>query len=299
MALREFLFTCFQRLNRLLSGHGWGLGNIPILLAAYRLVYSKLRPSGIALLSIRKHRMYLNTEDRGVAPSLIRFGSYYEEYETSLFESLVEPGAIIVDIGANIGYYTLLAARRAGNSGLVYAFEPEPGNYGLLIKNIRMNSYQNVVAIQKALSNSAGTTQLFTDTINFGNPSFAERNVLKSGGSVNVETIDLDGFLAGQRCLSVDLLKVDAQGAEGLIFDGATRVLEQDKLKIILEFWPFGLRNLGYDPAAFFLKFCDFGLKASRIREDAHTCSPIGREEIVKLCEEFGDADYLNLFLEK
>ena len=71
----------------------------------------------------------------------------------------------VVDIGANYGSYTLIASKLVGNDGRVYAFEPEPGNYDILVKNIEMNGYTNVTPIRKAVSNKQGKVRLYVDKI--------------------------------------------------------------------------------------------------------------------------------------
>ena len=86
-----------------------------------------------------------------------------EKYETELFKKMVQDGMVVVDIGANIGYYTLIAAKLVGNKGIVYAFEPEPSNYELLCQNIAINGYTNVVPIEKAVSKTSGKTKLYVN----------------------------------------------------------------------------------------------------------------------------------------
>ena len=69
---------------------------------------------------------------------------------TALVKRIVRNGDIVVDIGAHIGYYTLIFARLVGPKGKVFAFEPEPNNFNLLIKNIKINGYKNIIPVQKA-----------------------------------------------------------------------------------------------------------------------------------------------------
>jgi FkbM family methyltransferase len=78
-----------------------------------------------------------------------------------LFKGIVKEGMVVVDIGANIGYYTLIAAKLVGKSGIVYVFEPMPSNYECLCKNIEVNGYTNVVLIQKAVSNKYGIAKVW------------------------------------------------------------------------------------------------------------------------------------------
>ncbi|GAI28794.1 unnamed protein product [marine sediment metagenome] len=78
-------------------------------------------------MDIQGNKMYVNTDDRGFAPILLVDG-VWEKYKTEVFKQMVKEGMVVVDIGANIGYYTLIGAELVGESGIVYAFEPEPSN---------------------------------------------------------------------------------------------------------------------------------------------------------------------------
>jgi len=88
--------------------------------------------------------MYIDSRDTTVGTSLLKWG-FFEKYETKLFKKSIKRGMVVLDIGANIGYYTLLAARLVGDEGKVFAFEPDPYNYSLLRKNIEANRYNNVI----------------------------------------------------------------------------------------------------------------------------------------------------------
>ena len=77
---------------------------------------------------------------------------------------ILKPGMVVLDIGANIGYHTLISSKLVGNTGKIYSFEPEPHNFKLLLKNIEINEFKNIIPINKALSNNIGSTKLFLDT---------------------------------------------------------------------------------------------------------------------------------------
>jgi len=98
-------------------------------------------------IHVMGHKMYL-AQNRYVSKQLVRHG-IHEKNETNLVKSKIKEGEIVVDIGANIGYYTLIFAKLVGTSGKVFAFEPEPHNFHLLQKNLKANSYQNVTIEKK------------------------------------------------------------------------------------------------------------------------------------------------------
>ncbi len=97
------------------------------------------------------HKLYIDKWDTTISQELILSGKW-EDYETELFKKNIKPGVTVVDIGAHIGYYTVIAAQLVGDKGKVYAFEPDPRNFKLLQRNVEANGYSNVVLVNKAVS---------------------------------------------------------------------------------------------------------------------------------------------------
>jgi FkbM family methyltransferase len=132
----------------------------------------------------------------------------------------------------------------------VYAFEPEPATFELLEKNVRLNGLTNVVLERKALSNRKGTLKLFIAGQNKGDHRIYQPDG-ESRPSIDVEAVRLDEYFKDHK-RGIDVLKTDTQGAEGLILEGMTGLLERqtDGPAIFMEFWPHGLKGLGTDAAA-------------------------------------------------
>jgi FkbM family methyltransferase len=291
----EKLFTVFNKITQPFKGKF--LGKIPGVGSLYRLLYRTTRPKGTILIDVQGSKLYMDSRDQGIVPYLLT-DKVFEEFETELFRTLVKPGMTVVDIGANFGYYTCLAARLVGSQGKVYAFEPAPNNYKMLLTNIALNQYQNVIPIQKAVSNKVGKTKLFMDRNNFGAPSLSEGNITSRGGFVEVETLTLDTFFDDLNMNHPDFIKIDAQGGEGLIMDGAKHVLQNTPLKIIMEFWPYGLLQMGDEPLRLINELISYGFSIQMINGKTHSLNEIieiiSAENIKKK-----RLDFFNLLLEK
>jgi FkbM family methyltransferase len=264
--LEVFLMTELRKLMLSIPGKlasfiaGKGLGKLPLVMWIHGFFYHHLKPVGIVLIDAQGSKMYVDSRDIGVTPFLLEWG-FYEKYETALFKRLVKKGMAVVDVGANVGYYTLLAAHLVGDDGKVFAFEPDPYNFDLLCKNIELNGFRNVIPVRKAVSSKSGKRKFFLDKNNLGGHSLSEANV-RTGASITVEATSLDDYFKNTD-YKVDVIKMDVQGLEMEVLEGMTNMINRnDNLKIITEFWPMGIRNSGSSPMGFLNKLieCGFGL---------------------------------------
>jgi len=189
--------------------------------------------------------VFVDPADQGsVARALLSKGRYEKNW-TAWMQQSVGQGLHALDVGANVGYYTVLLATLVGPSGLVVACEPDPGNAALLRRTITENAFTHVRLVEAAVSDHSGRATLFQDASWHGVHSLARDNcVNQSDRSVDVETVTIDGLMAaaGGR---FDFLKMDAQGAEARILEGASGFLSQAHATVLMELWPHGLRTLG------------------------------------------------------
>jgi FkbM family methyltransferase len=162
---------------------------------------------------------------------------YYEPEMVRLFEKLLKPGMILLDIGAHIGQYTLVASELVGETGAVHSFEPDPETFEWLSANLRLNRRKNVRVNQLALSDAPGKTKFYLSTTDdIGSNSLAPP-ANYSGREVEVTTTTVDSYLEQQHVPHVDLLKADIEGAEYAMLSGACSLLSSDHQPvIILEF---------------------------------------------------------------
>ena len=187
--------------------------------------------------------MFLNTKasDKSWVCSSVYARGVYELATTMLFRKLVERGMNVVDIGAHIGYYTLMAATLVGEKGTVAAFEPEPNNFKLLKRSIASNGMDNVKAYNCAVTDRDKSVKLFLSDIASGRHSLV-RNDETGKRSVEVRGRSLDNMLKKELDFKVDVMLIDAEGVEPLIVAGGKKFIEKNKPKIIMEYneeaWP-------------------------------------------------------------
>lgn len=182
--------------------------------------------------------------------------------ETWLYKRLVRPGMVAVDLGGNIGYFTLLFARSVGPTGRVITFEPDADNMSRLRRSVTENGYANVTPEMCAVADTVGEIPLWQAPDNFGDHRV--RRTAMDRPSVTVPLITLDSYFApGSR---VDFIKMDIQGAEQAALAGAKRVLtENPDIVIAAEYWAEGLREYGGDPAAMLHDLVAMGFRLSLI----------------------------------
>lgn len=162
----------------------------------------------------------------------------YESGTVRVLEDLIKPGMVVVDVGAHIGFFTLLAAKKVGPAGKVYAFEPNPLSYALLVDNIALNGYQNAVAVQKALSNRTGSAALFLNQRDSMVSSLYQTKPVTLS-KVRVQTVTLDAFLDEKGWPPVHVVKMDVEGSELDVLQGMGGVLAKNlALTLIVEFAP-------------------------------------------------------------
>jgi len=191
----------------------------------------------------------------------------YEEQTTSLFERTLKPGMVMMDVGAHVGYFSLLAARQVGSEGKVFSFEPDPINHELLVQNIELNQYNNIFPVNAAMGDNVGSLTLFQTALDSGRHS-TYRHGLPESGSVEVDVSTLDAFLDARDWPGIDLVKVDVEGAEMDVLRGMAGLLEKSPgLKLIMEFNPALLQSAGVPPSDMIQELKSRGFNLSCIHE--------------------------------
>jgi FkbM family methyltransferase len=179
-------------------------------------------------------KIFLNPEDMSQGSALIATSGWLNLSVTCLLLGMLERGMKVVDVGANLGYYSLLAAKAVGKTGRVWGFEPEPHNILLMTKSIHASGLQNVEPVQMALSDKPGTGKLY-----LAPPSEPNAHTLTQDrglGSLNVPTTSLDDFWQAKGLGRLNLLKVHVFGDEPLVLRGSRRVLRDSRPMVVTRF---------------------------------------------------------------
>ena len=236
--------------------------------------------------------MYVRAEDGGVAHQLIMYRQY-EPYESKLVRHYLKPGMTVYNIGANLGYYVLLASMRVGQPGTavqqqartpaprgtVYAFEPAPENFELLTRTIDENHIVNVVALQTAMGATEGVAKLSLSVTNSGDHQLRE---VSGRSHVTVDVTSIDRFIdAGHP--APDAIILDVQGSELDVLLGAKTLIGSSRpLVLFTEFWPQGLNERHPNGASRFLDMLDHsGFTFQLIDEKYRTSTEITSQQLL------------------
>jgi FkbM family methyltransferase len=178
---------------------------------------------------LRGYRMRLHWQTQ----KAFVFGTFEIEV-TRAIQNVVRPGWTVVDIGAHIGYETLLLAQQVGSKGRIFAFEPFGENFRVLGENINLNGCQNITPENKAVINQSGRVSLArTDS----DPLTPTSQVVLGLGS-DIEAVSLDDYFRDSRS-PISFVKIDAEGAERLVLEGMRALLKKDRPVLLVELHGF------------------------------------------------------------
>lgn len=188
-----------------------------------------LIPDKYYLIKYRGGKIYLNLRES----MMMRFRAMgiYESEKTKLFQRIIKPGMTVLDIGANKGYFSLLAAKLTTEIGHVYTFEPNPENCEWIRKSIGVNHYKNIKLFQIALFNKNTTMPFF-----YGKKSGHHSLIYdQEMGSKNVQVARLDDIIRKNNITDVDFIKIDVEGAELGVLEGSKKLLKKQSPKIVID----------------------------------------------------------------
>ena len=195
------------------------------------------------------------TFDRFMLPAVKSTGTWEAE-EAEFVRVRLRQGGHALNIGANVGFMTLVMSHAVGPEGLVIAIEPEPFNFGLLWENVRRNRATNVLPIHAAAGEETGSTRLNLSPDNSGDHRTAPHPVGVS--SIEVPMIAIDDLLGD---VQVDVVAIDAQGFDHRIVRGMAKLVARCRPPMLVEFRPTGILELEESPASVIDEYRDLGYR--------------------------------------
>jgi len=188
-------------------------------------------------------------QDEYISREIIANGTW-EPFETEIVRRLLRHFDFFIDIGANIGWYSVIAQRVMQSGSMIYAFEPDPRNFSFLTKNVEQDNKIQTITVMAALSDQVGTAHLFHSATNMGDHQLYSGAEVRDFQEVQVTTL---AEYFGSTGHKPALVKMDTQGSEPRIFRAGGTVLspEARQSAYIVEFWPYGITSSGETVGAF------------------------------------------------
>ena len=233
-----------------------------------------IRHTNVRSIEISADNIVVTTKDRGlkfamvkldrrIAPIAMLNFNDYEKDETNMIHRLIKDGDSVLDIGANIGWHSLNLAVSKRNTQ-IYAFEPIPSTFRCLLRNIELNSIENVQYYNFGFSDEPGEFNFYYYPEGSGNASLANLSRRDSVSQVTCNLSTVDTFVQENK-LCVDFIKCDVEGAELLVFKGAKNTITKFKPIIFSEILRKWSKELGYNANDIFSFFYDIGYKSYTI----------------------------------
>jgi len=238
--IRQSLMRTFFPSVNAITSHAPGLRKL-----AWH-IYALMTPNPLRWINVHNTPLLANIHDKGIGTLLFLNRQQYALGRVAEIKRTVKERDVVVDIGANIGYFTTLLANIVGPQGKVYAFEPDPRNFLLLQRTIERNKYTQVIAEQKAVSNRPGELTLYQTAGSAANTLHPSEHV----STVNVQVITLNEYLRDEP--HIDFVKMDMDGSEPLAIQGMSEVIERSpRIRILTEYLPGNLKRYLADPLEF------------------------------------------------
>lgn len=238
---------------------------------------------------LANHKMYVDATDLGIAPHLIMDG-YWESWLTQLLARIVQPGFTCLDIGANFGYFSILLSELAGEMGKTFAIEPNPAIAKLLRSTRSVNGCKFEI-IETALAEKKGEAVLTINDGELGGGTIKSNEAGQGRSQVKVATISVDELVFEKSIGKVDVIKMDVEGVEPLVFQGMRQTIKDNPgIQIIIEYSPSIYENAREFTEYLFSNFIVFRVK------DVDVLTELKRSDISKL---LAIKDHTDLYLRK
>jgi FkbM family methyltransferase len=256
--LREAYATLTKPLRR-----GWGLGRFRVVQKINSLIYVSVKDQG-GVTEAGGFKVHLDPQD---AMGLSVFHEYKPLF-TKLCRGRFTKDSVVVDIGAFIGYFTLIFSKLSEKA---YAFEPDPGNMALIRKNLVENNCANVICERQAIGETSGTIPLYL--VQEGNTGDQRTMFVPGRKAIDVPMTTLDEYFKDAK---VDFIKMDMQGYEHMALLGASKLFAANpQIELFLKLTPALLKEQGLKPSDQFTVLKGYGFQIWHLDEAQNTIVPI------------------------
>ncbi|MBO8217854.1 FkbM family methyltransferase [Prochlorococcus marinus] len=264
----------------------WPLRNIT------NWIIKKLLPKKV---KIKSNFIYLNPNDPVVSGAI--FFNVYEKTETNFIKSVCFEGMNVLDIGANIGFYTSIFSQFTGAKGIVVAIEPDKESYKYLSKSINCFNYKNVLSFPIAASDTKQKLPLFISEENRGDNRLYATDQKRN--SIMVDCLTIDELLKENKIKNLDLIKIDVQGYEPKVLKGMRKIVKSsEKLILLSEFWPKGISQSGENPREYLMMLRKMEFELFELKNNGSLVLLKPREDD-KLIEKYRGRRYTNIIGKK
>lgn len=244
---------------------------------------SSLKDTDIAKIEIEDDRIIMTTRERGIKmvcdkddkriiPLEIFNFDAFEKEELQVMEKLIPSGSTVFDVGANVGWYSLNFAKKIANVH-VFAFEPVPKTFEYLTTNLALNTIESVQTFNIGFSNEEAESDIFSYPEGMGNASLADVSGKSDVEKVRCKFVTMDLFTERNN-IKPDFIKCDVEGAELLVFRGASLTLKRDKPIVFTEMLRKWSAKFNYHPNDMISFFKEIGYNCYVI--EGNTLKPFG-----------------------
>ena len=255
-----------------------GLGRSQKVVNLYESMYSMIgRGIRSEYVEMDGQKVFLDKED---SLMLSIKHTKHEATEIKFLKQIIKNGDTVLDLGANIGVYSLIFAKLVGKSGHVFAFEPDPTNFEILSKNVKENKHENVTLVQKAVSEKNDRIKLYVSKRNHASHRIFDSEEKRN--SIEVDVTTLDTYFEKIKN-PINFIKMDIEGVEGAALLGAPNIIKNSKdLVIMMEYFPKWIKKYGTNPQEILNLLIDKKFKLFNIDIMQKKIVPINVKSFVK-----------------
>lgn len=235
-------------------------------------------------------KIFLDTRDSSLAPIIIQYGCW-EKWVTDVFLSLVKQGMTVLDIGANCGYYSLLAAQAVGSSGQVHCVEPNPFLHNNLTRSFLINGYNQVKLHKVAFSDKEGEVFLYSAGDFSGGATIYEiPSSYTAYGAIKKVKVPAVNFAKYFPNIKAHVIKIDIQGAEPHLVDGLLKIAEKSgTLDILIEYAPVLWIVAGFNPKSVLQRFTNNKFSIEIINQNG-TLKKVSLDQLISITKKMETA---------